>query len=217
MPRITLIHATPLAVQPVNMAFAADWPEASVFNLLEDSLAPDLAADGQLTETMFNRFENLASYAKDTGADGILFTCSAFGPAIEQAAQKVAPIPVLKPNEAMFREAVQSYRKLGMIATFGPSLPPMENEFQAMARALGSEATLETVLTEEAMRHLADGHDGAHNKLVAEAAKRLDHCDAIMLAQFSMAQAKPEIEAFYEKPVLTSPASAIASLKASLT
>ena len=56
-------------------------------NLLDDSLAPDLARDGRLTPAMTERFLGLARYARSTGADAILFTCSAFGPCIEACAR----------------------------------------------------------------------------------------------------------------------------------
>ncbi|NQV99978.1 MAG: arylsulfatase [Rhodospirillales bacterium] len=214
--RIALIHATPLAVQPVNEAFAADWPEATVCNLLEDSLAPDLARAGQLMPAMITRFERLAGYARDCGANGILFTCSAFGPAIESAAKSVAPLLTLKPNEAMFRDALKTYKHVGMIATFAASLPPMEREFHHMAEQAGIDVKLESVLAAGAMEALADGHAERHNQMIADAARTLVHCDALMLAQFSMAQAKTDISRFYERPVLTSPASAIAALKQGL-
>src|ERR1700712_3080723 len=84
-PRIALIHATPVAIDPIVAAFRRLWPEARPMNLLEDSLATDLAADGRLTEAMIARFLTLARYARGSGADAILFTCSAFGPAIEAA------------------------------------------------------------------------------------------------------------------------------------
>ena len=45
-PRIALIHATPLAIEPIVNAFRRLWPQARTTNVLEDSLAPDLAADG---------------------------------------------------------------------------------------------------------------------------------------------------------------------------
>src|SRR5206468_2748136 len=81
--RIALIHATPLAMAPIAESFARLWPEASLMNVLDDSLSADRAAAGALTPAMIGRFEQLARYGADAGADAILFTCSAFGPAIE--------------------------------------------------------------------------------------------------------------------------------------
>ncbi len=216
MPRISLIHATPLSVEPVNSAFSEQWPDAEVYNLLEDSLAPDIAKAGHLTPSMHDRFVRLAVYAKDTGANAILFTCSAFGPAIEDAAQAVSPLVTLKPNEAMFNEALKSYQRIGMVATFEPSLAPMKIEFEKMAQEIGSSATLETAHAEGAMEILACGDTGKHNALIAEAAIKLADCDAIMLAQFSMAKARDVILKNYDRPVLTSPTSAITALKAAL-
>src|SRR5512142_434523 len=102
-PRISLIHATPVAIEPIVAAFRQLWPQAVTTNLLEDSLAADLAAEGRLTDAMIERFVALARYVHGCGADAILFTCSAFGPAID-AARRAVPVPVLKPNEAMLDE-----------------------------------------------------------------------------------------------------------------
>src|SRR5579863_8353854 len=104
--RIALIHALKHSIPAVEEAFGRLWPEAHLANLLDDSLSADLARDGVLTPAMTERFLILARYAKATGADGILFTCSAFGPCIEACARALAPLPVLKPNEAMIEDAV---------------------------------------------------------------------------------------------------------------
>ena len=76
-PRITLIHATPVAIDPICASFRRLWPQAQVTNLLEDSLSGDLAAAGGLDHAMITRFCTLARYAESCGADGILFTYSA--------------------------------------------------------------------------------------------------------------------------------------------
>src|ERR1700753_860398 len=104
--RITLIHAMAPSIPPIVAAFRRLWPEGELMNLLGDSLAADLARDGALTSAMTDRFLTLARYGASTGADGILFTCSAFGPCIEACARQLAPMPVLKPNEAMIEDAV---------------------------------------------------------------------------------------------------------------
>src|SRR4051794_31758900 len=102
--RIALIHALRHSPPPVEAAFSRLWPEARLMNLLDDSLSADLMREGQLTDAMTGRFLDLAHYAMRTGADGILFTCSAFGPCIDACREALAPLPVLKPNEAMIEE-----------------------------------------------------------------------------------------------------------------
>ena len=115
--RIVLVHAVQVAMEPVELAFKRLWPEAERVNLLDDSLSVDRGQQPDLTPAMFDRFDRLGAYARDIGAHGVLFTCSAFGEAIEAVARAL-PIPVLKPNEAMFEEALESGRKIGLIATF---------------------------------------------------------------------------------------------------
>jgi Asp/Glu/hydantoin racemase len=215
MTRIALIHATPAAVDPIREAFAEAWPEPDLVNLLDDSLSRDRARTPELTNGMFKRFETLGSYAVSLGADGILFTCSAFGLAIERVARS-AGIPVLKPNEAMFSEAIAVGGRIGMLATFEPSIASMTEEFEDQARRAGASTSLKAVMVPGAMAALLAGRRDEHDALVAEAATELAGCNAIMLAQFSMAPAAARLRQQVQVPVLTSPASAVAALKARL-
>ena len=83
-PRVVLIHALRDSVAPAMAAMAQGWPEARVANLLDDSLSADIAArHGVIEDSIVERFVTLGRYARATGADGILFTCSAFGSAID--------------------------------------------------------------------------------------------------------------------------------------
>src|SRR6201991_5305997 len=128
-PRITLIHALKHSIAPIEAAFATAWPEARLMNLLDDSLSADLARDGKLGDAMTERFLALGNYATATGANAILFTCSAFGPCIEAVASAHAPMPVLKPNEAMIEQAAARGRRIGLLSTFAPTLASMPREF----------------------------------------------------------------------------------------
>ena len=156
MTRIALIHATPAAVEPIRTAFAQDWPEPDLVNLLDDSLSRDRALAPDLTDAMYDRFDVLGRYALSFGADGILFTCSAFGPAIERVAQSVS-VPVLKPNEAMFAEAIAIGGRIGMLATFEPSIASMATEFEADAAKASAKVTLESRFVPDAMAALLAG------------------------------------------------------------
>jgi Asp/Glu/hydantoin racemase len=213
MTRIALIHATPAAVEPIQAAFAEAWAEPDLVNLLDDSLSRDRAREGALTDGMYRRFDSLGSYAMSLGADGILFTCSAFGPAIERVAGAV-PIPVLKPNEAMFAEAIAIGGRIGMLATFEPSIASMAEEFKEDAAKAKATVTLESVFVPDAMAALLAGGRDRHDALVAQAATALADCKAIMLAQFSMAPAAAAVrQRLPGMPVLTSPQSAVSAMK----
>ena len=218
-PRIALIHATALAVDPIAAAFIRHWPEARRMNLLDDSLSVDRAEAGTLTPAMVQRFIDLASYAKGTGCDAILFTCSAFGPAIESARDAVG-LPTLKPNEAMFGQALAQCApggKLGLIATFEASLASMSAELLQMAAQQGRKIDLRTLFVAEAMQDLAQGRVEQHHRKIAEAARDLGDCDVVMLAQFSMAAAQPLVQQSLRCPVLSSPDCAVLALKTRMT
>lgn len=211
MARIALIHALAHSPGPINAALARDWPEAQRMNLLDDSLSADLARAGRLDDAMTARFLALADYAVGCGADGIVFTCSAFGPCIEAVQRRLAPLPVLKPNEAMVDEAAALGVTIGLVATFGPTLQSMPAEFPPGV-------PLRTALAEGAMAALDAGDGPTHDRLAAEAARRLADagCGAIALAQFSLARARDAVAAATGLPVLTTPDSAVRRLKARL-
>ncbi|MGQ0522680.1 MAG: aspartate/glutamate racemase family protein [Betaproteobacteria bacterium] len=211
-PRIALIHATPVAIEPIVNAFRRLWPEARTTSLLEDSLAPDLASAGRITEAIIERFVTLARYAHACGADAVLFTCSAFGPAIE-AAQAALPIPVLKPNEAMFDEALAAGTRIGLLATFAPSVPALKAELEQMARRRHLQIEISTLTVPSALKALHAGRIEEHDRIIAQAAQEIGNCDALILGQFSMASAAALIPDRPGRRVLTSPTSAVMQLK----
>jgi len=214
-PRIALIHAVTVAMRPVADALAALWPQAQVQHLLDDALSPDRESDGELTDAMRARIVTLARYAHTAGANGILFTCSAFGPAIDDA-KAALPVPVLKPNEAMFADALSRGRRVGMLATFAPSVASMEAEFHAMAQSRGVQATLRCECIPAAMQALRDGRGDEHDRLLADAAPAFADCDVLLLAHFSTSRALDAVGARVAMPVLTSPRSAVLALQAAL-
>jgi len=210
--RIALIHALKHSIAPIEQAFARLWPEAVLANLLDDSLSTDLAREGALSPAITERFLTLARYAASCGADGILFTCSAFGPCIDACASELAPMPVLKPNEAMIDEAVAhagASGRIGLLATFAPTLATMPAEFAAVA----PQVTLVPALASDALAALNRGDAAAHDRLAAEAARPLEGCDVVALAQFSLSSAAPLVAQTTGRTVLTTPDSAVRKLR----
>ena len=146
------------------------------------------------------------------GADAILFTCSAFGSAIE-AAKKAVRVPVLKPNEAMLDEALAVGTDVALLVTFEPSIPSLKKELEALASSRGIRLQLKTRTVPAAIAALKQGRAAEHDQLIATAAAELGRWDALMLGQFSMARAAAGIPPVSGRRVLTSPHSAVARLK----
>jgi Asp/Glu/hydantoin racemase len=201
--RIALISALYHSIAPISAAFETMWPEPKLANILDTSLSGDLA-NGHSLDSMTPRFLRLAHYAVDTGADAILFTCSAFGPCIEAVAAEFPNMPVLKPNEAMIEDA-EAYARVGLMATFGPSLNTLPAEFGR---------PIQMKLIEGALAALDMGDVATHDRLSAEAAQSFAaECDVIALGQFSLARAADGIAKATGLPVLTTPGSAVKKLQ----
>jgi len=211
MPRVALIHALTHSVAPINEEMARQWPECERMNLLDDSLSADLArSPNGLDAAMHNRFFALAEYAFSTGAHGLLFTCSAFGPCIEALARRYSA-PVLKPNEAMISEAARSGTRIGLIATFPPTLQSMPAEFPSGVEVL-------PVLAEGALNALNGGDPRLHDELLVRAAEAAvtQGADVIALAQFSMARAETLVRERIALPVVTTVGSAVRAMRLAL-
>ncbi|NQV84281.1 MAG: arylsulfatase [Rhodospirillales bacterium] len=211
-PRIQLIHAVTGAIAPIHQAFARLWPEARPVDLADTSLAGDLSEAGELTGAFTKRMAALIGYGIEAGADAILFTCSAFGAAIEQARQGVA-IPVLKPDEAMIARALSLGPRIGGLATFAPTIPSLASELEIAAEVVSLNPEIELRHVAGALDCLNNGDRAEHDRLVVEAAAGMTDVDALLLAQFTMSGVRGAIPDIPGRTVLSSPDEAVLKLR----
>jgi Asp/Glu/hydantoin racemase len=215
-PRIALIHAVATAIPPIRHAFKEGWPEAEISNLLDDDLVPAYTREGGLTPHITERICALALYAARTGADGILFTCSVF-PQAEDLAKQLVRVPLLKPDEAMIAAALDAGSRIGVVATNPPAAPAAAAQLRAAAQARGVAIHVLESVAEGAFVIGNAGDAATHDRMVVEAAECLaGQVDVLCLAQVSMALARAAVQAKANVPVLTSPGTAVARLKALL-
>lgn len=216
-PRIALIHALEESVAPIHSAFRENWPEAFTFDLLDTSLAPDRAHSGVLDDAMTARFATLGDYAAGTsGVAGptraLLFTCSAFGPAIDKVKSRI-PIPVLRPNESAFELALGMGGDIGLAVTFPPSESSLRAELEEMAQAAGLDVRVRTAIAQGALDALKAGDVALHDELAARAVEALGNVTVVVLGQFSLARAAPLVRSRVAVPVLTTPDCSVRALK----
>lgn len=215
-PRIMLISALAQSPGPALAAMRDEWPEARAYNLIDDSLASDFATIGEISPAIYDRFDTLGRYAAAAGdgrspTRGILFTCSAFRPAIERVKAELS-IPVITPNEGAFDEALALCRgkegggRIGLLLTFEGSVAPLTGEINAMADAIGQQhPTIIPAVATGALEALQAGDADLHDRLSAQAAESLPPVDVVIIGQFSMARAAPLVTQRRSEPVLTTP------------
>jgi aspartate/glutamate racemase len=185
-------------------------PGIKVFNIVDDSLIKNTIACGELTPSTSRRVVNYAGSAEEGGADFILFTCSSIGAAVETAAT-VTGVPVLRVDQPMADIAVQTGKRIGVIATLSTTLEPTTDLVRRRAIVAGKEIELVSKLCEGAFDALMSGDAATHDKKVGDALKQLSkEVDVILLAQASMARVVGTLDEADKKiPILASPEIAI--------
>ncbi|GAA1169666.1 hypothetical protein GCM10009584_08200 [Ornithinimicrobium humiphilum] len=210
---VALISATPLAIPPASDAMAEHFPEASVWNLLDDRLLKDAAQAGGLTEPLAARMQRLIAHAVDAGADAVMLTCSMYGTVAHEA---VAPVPLLAPDDAAFAEAASgAYSSVLLVASLESALTDSLERFKAVVAESGHEIAVKGVHVPAA---LAATTAAELAEALIEACRPVaDGADALLLAQFSLAPAQRALTAALGKPVISGPQSAASKLRETLS
>ena len=211
-PHIFLFSVHKDAMDAAIRAFAADWPQARISNLLDDSLFAWVREAGGVVPEMYDVFRNLTRHMVARGADGILFTCSAFREVIDACIEEFE-LPILKPNDAMIDKALDAGSRIAVMATVGPTIPSISVEIEEMAEARGQKVELVPYVVDRAFDALAAGDAGTHDRLVGARARDIDNCDAVVLAQFTLSRAVSAVQAVTNIPVYNSPGAAVARMR----
>ncbi|HEY8784727.1 MAG TPA: aspartate/glutamate racemase family protein [Mucilaginibacter sp.] len=205
-----LIHTSATLIPVFQQLLQQYLPGVNAFNIVDDSLVKNIRERGGLTPAISKRVAGYVSSAEDSGADYILVTCSSIGAAVEKAAE-TANIPVLRVDQPMADLAVQTGKRIGVIATLQTTLEPTADLVKRRATLAGKEIELTSRLCEGAFEALMSGDAAKHDTLVASALRELSkEVDVILLAQASMARVVDTLnEADKIIPIIASPPTAI--------
>ncbi len=207
---LALLHTSATLVPVFAQLCKAKLPQVDTFNLVDDSLVRTIGARGRLTPDIARRVAGYLASAEAGGADFILVTCSSIGPAVESAAPLIG-VPVLRVDQPMADRAVQTGRRIGVIATLTTTLDPTADLIRRRAAAAGRPVELTSQVCEGAFDALMGGDAAKHDAMVAGALKALGRqVDVIVLAQASMARVVAGLAPANRRvPILASPPLAI--------
>lgn len=205
-----LIHTSATLIPVFNELCKQYLPGVTTFNIVDDSLVRNIRERGELTAAISKRVADYVASAEDSGADYILVTCSSIGAAVEAAAA-TAGVPVLRVDQPMADLAVQTGKRIGVIATLSTTLEPTSDLVKRRAALADNEIELTSVVVDGAFEALMAGDAARHDQLVGDALRKLSqNVDVVLLAQASMARVVDTLaDADKVVPIVASPPNAI--------
>lgn len=199
--RVAFLHTGAVVIPPVMELAGKLLPDATTINYLDDLIVADLG-DAERAASVPDRVADLVQAAQSAGADVVMLTCSSISGLAATAAERVG-IPVLRIDEAMADQAVQSGERIAVLATLPTTCAPTVALLQERAALAGVERDITSEVIDGAFAAVSGGDRGTHDRLVAAAIERVaPNTDVVVLAQASMASAADAVEV--DVPVLTS-------------
>ncbi|WP_217135074.1 aspartate/glutamate racemase family protein [Streptomyces sp. AC558_RSS880] len=212
-PLVAMIHAVPAAHRIAEEAFAREFPQATVWNVLDDRLLDDARGAGGLTGALRRRMLRLIGHVVDGGAQALLLTCSSYGEVVDTA-RTLWNVPVLKSDEAMFKAALAGpYGRIAVVASTPPAVPAAVAQLEALVPAVRPDRPvgIVTALSEEAAR--ARPEEAARHLADALRAAGGADADAVLLAQYSLTPARDALADLLGVPVLDGAGAAARELR----
>ncbi|RDI50496.1 aspartate/glutamate racemase family protein [Microvirga subterranea] len=207
--KIGVIHTSRATIDVFGQLIKEREPNATVINLLDDSILPELRENGGDLDAVEPRWRTYARIMSEQSVDLILNACSSIGDLCARAQGDIAQ-PIVRVDAGMARDAVSRGSRIGVLATLSTTLKPTGDLLRRTAQEQARTIVLDEVLVEGAYAALLQGDQTRHNALIAcalDAATRSN--DLVVLAQASMARVLPQIGKSQQARVLTSPPYAV--------
>ncbi|MDH4018838.1 MAG: aspartate/glutamate racemase family protein [Xanthomonadales bacterium] len=206
--KVTIIHTSFVSVDDLTARFKDADPNIQVQHIVDDSLLPEVLANGGVTTEVRSRMCVYYRAAQESGADLIFNQCSSVGEAADTAAQLITT-PVVKVDQKMAQVACETGVRIAVAATLKTTLGPTCRLVENTAREMGKEIAIEPLLVDGAFDQLISGHRDKHNEMVISAIRGIiPTVDVVVCAQGSMVAILSELGKT-DVPVLTSPESGV--------
>jgi Asp/Glu/hydantoin racemase len=210
--RIFLVHAYRHSMAPIDAAFRTGWPQAQTVNLLDESFYADVPPDGAISPALSARVASILRHCVLADADGIVFTGSTFGPAVEVARRDIK-VPVLKADEALGDEAVKRGERILLVCTQQRAMKIVRPNLDEAIARMGGRHQVTELWTEGAKAEMDAGRADIHDSIIADYLRKAGDFDVIVLGQISMAGARTHLPDALASRLVTSSEAAVARMR----
>jgi phosphohistidine swiveling domain-containing protein len=212
-PLVALISATRAAIAPAERGFARQFPDASLWNIVDDRLLTEANRRGGVDEALAGRMRRLIDHALAEEVTAVLLTCSMYG----HVAHRYHPpgVPVLAPDDAAFGSAGRGgFDRILVVASIDAAMRDTVSRLAGFLAEGGSRSTVTGVAAPEAFDAANDNDQPRLLAALADAcAPSAGRVDAVLLAQYSLASAAARLSDILGLPVISGPDSAAAALR----
>lgn len=203
--KLAIIHTTPVTVDSLKALANELLPGVEVMNWVDDSILPQLAANGGQLDEIEDRFRQYALIAEKTGAACILSACSSIGELVARVRPQLH-IPIIRIDDAMAEFAVNTAETIGVAATLETTLQPTKRLISGKAELDGKTVKIESVVAKSAYQKLIAGDKEGHDVELAAVLRELAaKTDLVVLAQASMARVISQFTPEEQVQFLSSP------------
>lgn len=213
-PLVALISGVTAAIPPASGALNDAIPAAQQWNLLDDRLIYDATRLGRVSEELAERMMRLVGHAAIEGANGVLLTCSMYGFLAQSATQRFG-IPVHGPDDAAFAEVMnRAYGSIHLVSSVQLALEDSVERAADTFATAGVEVDVVPVLADGARAASLAGDTATVRNAIVNAVRATGrHAEAVLFANYSLADAAGGVGAALGVPVITGPALAAQALR----
>lgn len=187
----TVSNFMDIIYNPFGVPFALANSDIEVYHIMDSGLLTDTRKYG-MTPVIASRMFSYAKAAEDSGADGIIVTCTS----VNYATKMIRPmlnIPIINIEEPVAEQAAAIGKRIGVIGTIPTSPGAISWEIEEQAAKRGKEIEIIPVVVDGAFDVLQAGNREKHDEMVCDALYKLaKDVDCVVFAQISMSRLKHE-------------------------
>jgi len=213
--KVGMVHAGCFNVRLFNELTSEIMPNVEVVHLVDEGL-PSLSGE-QFRERVVRRLRTLASFAEESGAEVVMFTCTAFGRLSDEVKVAVS-VPVLAVLEVIVDEAMDLSDCFGILGTHPDTVAYASQIIEEQAALRGKKVEVKTSLCPGAFDALRHEDWDTHDRIVLEHLNQLmEKVKLIVIPQPSIERVMKQVPPASRKiPIMSSAHLSVQRLKEKL-